>query len=157
VINVRADDGPLLALFQQIFEIGYLRDRAPAGSSRAAVCWRIGQLRHLRSLVELLDVHPPLGRAGYVYAAWRELVMLEVRTSAVRRALAVEIRRRRRFAPGLDDIERMPRAELRQRRCGDALRRWAASGHYPGSAVDYERWRKASNRGAPTPNTIAAA
>ena len=44
VINLRADDGPLLRLFQQTFEIGHLRDIAPAGASRAALSWRISSL-----------------------------------------------------------------------------------------------------------------
>jgi hypothetical protein len=157
VINLRADDGPLLGLFQRTFEIGHLRDIAPAGSSRAAVSWRIGRIRDLRRLVAVFDMHPPRGRAGYVYSAWRELVMLELRTSVVRRALALEIQRRRRYAPGLDQIERTPRAELRRRRCEDALRRWALSAHYPGSSTDYERWRRTSGIGSPTRNTIAAA
>jgi hypothetical protein len=157
VINLRADDGPLLRLFQETFEIGHLRDIAPAGSSRAAVSWRLGRLRDLRRLVAIFDLHPPRGRARYIYSAWRELVMLEARTSIVRRALAVEIRRRRRYVPGLERIERTPRAELRRRRCGDALRRWALSSDYPGSATDYERWRRSSGIGAPTRNTIAAA
>jgi hypothetical protein len=157
VINLRADDAPLLELFHRTFEIGYLRDIAPAGASRQASSWRVGRLSDLRPLVAWLDAYPPRGRAGYVYAAWRELVMLEDRPSVVRRALAVEIRRRRRFIPGLDEIERVSPGERRLRRCEEALRRWALSNDYPGSSTDYERWRGSSGRGAPNRNTIAAA
>jgi hypothetical protein len=102
VINLRADDAPLLRLFQRVFEVGHMRDIAPAGRSQQALSWRVGRLTDLRRLVEWFDVYPPRGRTAYIYAAWRELVMLEARTSVVRRAFAVEIRRRRRFIPGLD-------------------------------------------------------
>lgn len=157
VINVRADDEPLLRLFQRTIQVGYLRRVAPSGSSRAAFSWRVGRLAELRRLVELFESHGPRGRAGYVYAAWRELVRLESRTGVIRRALAVEIRRRRRFATGKDRFEREARAEVRRRRCRDALEKWAGSADYPGSSNDYERWRRSSGRGAPTRNTIAAA
>jgi hypothetical protein len=157
VINLRADDAPLLRLFQRVFEVGHMRDIAPAGRSQQALSWRVGRLTDLRRLVEWFDVYRPRGRTAYIYAAWRELVMLEARTSVVRRAFAVEIRRRRRFIPGLDAIERVSRSERRRRRCEDALLRWALSSDYPGSSMDYERWRRSSGRGAPTRNTIAAA
>jgi hypothetical protein len=157
VINLRADDGPLLRLFHRFIGVGHLRDIAPAGSSRAALSWRVGRLSELRRLVELFEIHGPRGRAGYVYAAWRELVRLELRTGAIRRALAIEVRRRRRFAAGKDRFEREPRTEVRRRRCRDALEKWAGSADYPGSSSDYERWRRSLGRGAPTRNTIAAA
>jgi len=157
VINLRADDGPLLRLFQRVFEVGYLRDIAAAGGSQPALSWRVGRLTDLRRLVEWLEVCPPRGRAAYTYAAWRALVMLEARTSVVRRAFALEIRRRRRFIPGLDAIERIPRSERGRRRCEDALRQWALSNDYPGSSMDYERWRRSAGRRAPNRNTVAAA
>ena len=157
VINLRADDGPLLRLFHETLGVGHLREIAPSGSSRAAVSWRVGRLTELRRLVALLEASPPRGRAGYVYSAWRELVRLQPRPSVIRRALAIEVRRRRRFAPDVDEIESTPFAERRLRRCEDALRRWSLSNTYPGSVVDYERWRRTSGRGAPTRNTIAAA
>ena len=34
---------------------------------------------------------------------------------------------------------------------------WAESSDYPGSAMDYERWRRSLDRSAPSRNTIAAA
>jgi LAGLIDADG DNA endonuclease family protein len=154
-INLRADDGPLLRLFRETFGIGHLRAVQPAGGSRPAVSWRIGRLCDLRRLVALFDLYPPRGRAGYVYSAWRELVMLEVRTSVVRRALAVEIRRRRRHVPGLGRIARMSRAEVGRYRCAGALLRWALSGECSGSATGYMRWRRSSDPEAPTRNTIA--
>ena len=157
VINLRTDDGPLLRLFKDTFEIGHLRDVAAAGSSRAALSWRIGRLRDLRRLVAIFDTYPPRGRAGDVYSVWRELVMLEPRTSGARRALALKVRDRRRYVPGHEQIARTPKSELRQGRCRDALGRWARSRDYPGSVLDYERWRRSSDRGAPTRNTIAAA
>jgi hypothetical protein len=157
VINLRADDGPLLGLFHRTLGVGHLRDIAPAGSSRAALSWRVGRLSDLRRLVELFEAYRPRGRAGYVYAAWRELVRLELRTSTIRRALAIEVRRRRRFVTGRDRIERTSVAERRRWRCEEALRRWARSADYPGSALDYERWRRSSGRGAPSRNTITAA
>jgi hypothetical protein len=157
VINLRADDGPLLGLFHRTFGIGHLRDIAPAGSSRAAVSWRVGRLSDLRRLVELFEAHRPRGRAGYVYTVWRELVRLELRTSTIRRALAIEVRRRRRFVAGRDRIERVSVADRRRKRCEQALRRWARSDDYPGSVLDYERWRRSSGRGAPSRSTIAAA
>lgn len=157
VINLRADDGPLLALFHRSLGVGYLRDIPPAGTSRAASSWRVGRLTDLRRLVEVLETYRPRGRAGYVYAAWRELVRLEPRTSTIRRALAIEVRRRRRFVAGRDRIERTSVAERRRTRCEEALRRWARSDDYPGSVLDYERWRRSSGRGAPSRSTIAAA
>jgi hypothetical protein len=157
VINLRADDGPLLGLFHRTLGVGHLRDIAPAGSSRAALSWRVGRLSELRRLVEFFEAYRPRGRAGYVYAAWRELVRLELRTSTIRRALAIEVRRRRRFVAGRDRIERASVAERRRTRCEEALRRWARSDDYPGSVLDYERWRRSSGRGAPSRSTIAAA
>jgi hypothetical protein len=102
-------------------------------------------------------MYPPRGRARDIFAAWRQLVMLEPRTSGARRAVALEVRRQRRYVPGHEQIARTPKSELRQRRCRDALGRWARSSDYPGSAVDYERWRRSSGKGTPTRNTIAAA
>ena len=131
VINLRADDGPLLRLLQQTFEIGHLRDIAPAGTSRAALSWRVGRLRDLRRLVDIFDMYQPRGRARDIYAAWRQLVMLEPRTSGARRAVALEVRRQRRYVPGHEQIARTPKSELRQRRCRDALGRWARSSDYP--------------------------
>jgi hypothetical protein len=155
-INVRADDGPLLSLFRHTFEVGYLRDIAPAGRSRAAVSWRIRRLCHLRRLVSIFDRYPPRGRAGYVYSAWRELVMLETRSSTLRRALSIEIRRRRRYEQGHEQVARLPQHERSRQRCEEALREWSGSSDYPGSAGDYERWRRSSAIGAPNRNTIAA-
>ena len=157
VINLRADDAPLLQLFQRTFEVGHLTDIAPAGRSQRAFSWRVGRLTDLSRLVEWLDICQPRGRSAHIYAAWRELVMLDPRTSVVQRALAAEIRRRRRFIPGLDAVERVPQSERGRRRCEGALRRWALSSDYPGSTADCERWRRSSGRGAPNRNTIAAA
>ena len=155
-INLRADDGPLLTLFQRVFEVGYLSEVKAAGRSRAALSWRVGRLDDLRRLVTLLDEHPPRGRAAYVYAAWRELILLEPRPASARRPLAREVRDRRQFLPGLDGIEPTSCGQRSQERCLAALRRWAESAHYPGSAMDYERWRQ-TDRSAPTRNTVAAA
>jgi hypothetical protein len=91
------------------------------------------------------------------YSAWRELVMLKPRPPEARRALAVEVRRQRQYVAGLDVITPSSRAMRSRRRAADALARWAQSKDYPGSAGDYERWRRAASRGAPTGNTIAAA
>ena len=157
VLNLRADDEPLLRLLQRTLGMGVLRDLPPAGGSQAAVRWHVCRRRDLRRLVALFDMHGLRGRAAYVYSAWREVVMFEHRMPIVRRALAVEIRRRRRFATGRDDIERKSVAERRRRRCEDALRGWSRSDAYPGSGVDYERWRRTSGVDAPTRNTIAAA
>jgi LAGLIDADG DNA endonuclease family protein len=155
-INLRADDAPLLRLFQSVFELGYLREVKAAGRSQAALSWRVGRLDDLRRLVSLFDEHPPRGRAADVYAAWRELILLKPRPAGARRALAREVRRQRQFVPGLDDIEPTSSGQRSQERCVAALRRWADSAHYPGSAVDYERWRQ-TDRSAPTRNTVAAA
>jgi hypothetical protein len=156
VINVRADDAPLLRLFQRTFNVGYLRDVAPAGTSQLAFPWRVGRLADLRRLVGWLDVCPPRGRGADIYEAWRELVMLEPRTSIGRRALAEEVRRRRQFIPGLDAIGRVSQGDRSRRRCEDALQRWALSRYYPGGSMQYERWRSSSGRDAPNRNTIAA-
>jgi hypothetical protein len=83
--------------------------------------------------------------------------MLEPRRGATRGILATEVRRRRQYVPGLDAITPSSCAERRRRRCADALARWAQSEDYPGSAGDYERWRRTAGGGAPTRNTIAAA
>jgi hypothetical protein len=157
VINVRADDGPLLALFQETLRIGRLKRVAPYRSSRAALSWRIGRREELKRLVSWFDRYPPRGRAGYVYAGWRELVMTTVRTSVVKQAFAVDIRRRRDYRAQLTAIEQTPRRERQQRRAEHALKAWADSTDYPGTAGDYERWRRSSGVDAPTRNTIAAA
>jgi hypothetical protein len=156
-INLRADDAPLLALFQRVLQLGHLRDIEPAGRSQAAASWRIGQLEDLRRLVALFDAHPPRGRAVDVYASWRELVLLEPRPPARRRQLAAEVRNRRSFITGLDVIEPTSCAERSRRRCADALRRWAQSSVYPGSSTAYERWRRDTGRTEPSRNTVAAA
>lgn len=157
VINLRADDGPLLALFQEAFGLGYLRDIPASGTSRAAVTWRLGRLMDLQALVTLLEASPPRGRAGYVYRAWRELVRTPLRTSLVKRAFAIEIRRRRDFVADVAGVERVPLIDRRRARCAAALREWSLSTNYPGGSTAYERWRRRSRRGAPTRNTIAAA
>ena len=157
VINLRADDGPLLALFQEAFGLGYLRDIPARGTSRAAVTWRLGRLMDLQTLVALLEASPPRGRAGYVYRAWRELVRTPLRTSVIKRAFAIEIRRRRDFVADAAGVERAPLIDRRRARCAAALRKWARSSEYPGGATAYERWRRRSARSAPTRNTIAAA
>jgi hypothetical protein len=156
-INVRSDDGPLLRLFREAFGVGRLKQVAPYRSSREAISWRIGRREELKRLVSWLDRYPPRGRAGYVYAGWRELVMTDVRTSVVRRAFAVDIRRRRDYRADQAAIEQASQAERRRRRAGDAVSAWAESRHYPGSAVDYDRWRRSSGGNAPTRNTIVAA
>ncbi len=156
-INLRADDGPLLALFQESLGLGYLRDIPARGTSRAAVAWRLGRLIDLQALVTLLEARPPRGRAGYVYRAWRELVRTPMRTSAIKRAFAIEIRRRRDFVANSAVVERAPLIDRRRARCAAALRQWAHSSDYPGGATAYERWRRRSARSAPTRNTIAAA
>jgi hypothetical protein len=156
-INLRADDGPLLALFHDAFGLGYLRDIPARGASRAALGWRIGRLRELQRLVALLEACPPRGRAGYVYRAWRELVRVPLRTPAIRRAFAVEIRRRRRYVAEAAGIERVALIDRRRERCAQALREWALSSDYPGGSPAYERWRRRSARSAPTRNTIVAA
>jgi hypothetical protein len=156
-INLRADDAALLALFRDAFGLGYLRDVPARGTSRQAVSWRVGRLTALRELVHVLDAYPPRGRAGNVYRPWRELILTQVRTPTVKRAFAVYIGCRRRFVPGLDRFE-TPAAHLRRvDRCAEALRAWAASGDYPGSSGNYERWRKRVSKSWPTRNTIAAA
>jgi hypothetical protein len=78
-----------------------------------------------------------------------------LRTSAVKRAFAVEIRRRRDFVAKAAVVERFPLIDRRRARCAAALREWARSSDYPGGATAYERWRAAKS--APTRNTIAAA
>jgi hypothetical protein len=156
-INLRADDGPLLRRFRDTFGIGRLKEVAPYRSSRAAVSWRIGRRHELKHLVSWLDRYPPRGRAGYVYAGWRELVMTDIRTSLVRRAFAVDIRRRRDYRADRAAIEQVPRRQRRRERVEEALRMWAESAEYPGSAGDYERWRRSSGGNAPTRNTVAAA
>ena len=157
IINLRADDGPLLRLFRDVFEVGHLAEVAASGTSRAAVSWRVGRLRDLRRLVAILDMHRTRGRAADVYAAWRELVILEPRPAAARRALAAEVRGRRQYVPGLDAITRSSWDVRSRCRCADALTRWAESQDYPGSSGDYETWRRAAGREAPIRNTIAAA
>jgi hypothetical protein len=156
-INLRADDAPLLALFQSLLQLGDLRDVKAAGSSQAAASWRIGRRSDLRRLVALFDAHPPRGRAADVYAAWRELVLLEPRSATRRGQLAMEVRHRRRFIAGLDAIEHTSCADRSRARCADALRSWSDSSDYPGSATAYERGRRRTARTAPSRNTVAAA
>jgi hypothetical protein len=157
VIKLRADDEPLLALFQEAFGLGYLRDIPARGTSRAGVTWKLGRLIDLQALVTLFEASPPRGRAGYVYRAWRELVRTPLRTSLIKRAFAVEIRRRRDFVSAAAVVERIPLIDRRRARCAAALRERARSSEYPGGATAYERWRRRSAGSAPTRNTIAAA
>ena len=156
-VNLRADDGPLLCLFHERFGIGHLADIRPAGRSRAAVSWRVGRLLELRRLVKLFDRYPPRGRAGRVYAAWRELVQLEPRTGAIRRVLADDVRRSRVFRPELAKISKPTRLERRQSRCLEALRIWAAILEGPGTSTEYDEWRRTTAPTAPDRNTVAAA
>jgi hypothetical protein len=156
-INLRADDGPLLELFHDRFEIGHLADIRPAGRSRAALSWRVGRLSDMRRLVELFDGYPPRGRAARVYAAWRDLVRLEPRTGGMRRSLAVDVRRSRAYQPELAKISKPNRLERRQARCLDALHGWAATLQGPGTSEEYEQWRRRIGPTAPTRNTVAAA
>jgi hypothetical protein len=156
-INLRADDGPLLQLFQARLDIGHLADVRAAGRSRAAVSWRVGRLAELRRLVELFDRYPPRGRAARVYAAWRDLVRLEPRTGSTRHVLADEVRRSRAFRPELAKISKPTRLEVRQSRCLEALRSWEATLDDPGSSSDYDNWRRTIVPTAPTRNTVAAA
>lgn len=156
-VNLRADDGPLLSLFQERLGVGHLTDIRPAGRSRAAVSWRVRRLSELRRLVKLFDRYPPRGRAGRVYATWRELVQLEPRTGSIRRVLADDVRRSRAFRPELAKISKPTRLERRQSRCLEALRSWAATLEGPGSSNDYAFWRRTSAPTAPTRDTVAAA
>jgi hypothetical protein len=156
-INLRADDEPLLALFHRVVGVGHLRAIPATGSSRPAASWRVGRRVELRRLAALFDDHPPRGRAADVYSAWRELVLREGLGASSRRALAEELRRRRRFVPGLDEIEPTSCASRSRSRSLEALRQWAASEHYPGGATAYEHWRRVSDRSAPSRNTVAAA
>ena len=157
VINVRADDGPLLRCFRDAVGVGNLRKIPAAGSSQAGVSWRIGRLADLRVLVSVLDEFPPRGRAGGVYDAWRELVLLEPRTTGARRTLAAEVRQRRVYRPELGGLVVSSAQERSQRRCLDALKAWDATRDSPGTAGEYARWRRRFAPEAPTRNTMAAA
>jgi hypothetical protein len=86
-VNMRGDDSALLGLFHGRFRLGRLVAVPPRGPSRAALSWRVSRLVELRSLVGLLNKHPPRGRVARIYDAWRALVLLEERTAA-RRELA---------------------------------------------------------------------
>jgi hypothetical protein len=110
----------------------------------------------VRGLVALLDRNPPRGRAFRVYEAWRQLVMLEDRTKLRRRLLALEVRRRRQFKPGLGVIVRADPLEARRQRHIRWLRAWSAVTEGPYTCTAYEAWRQSSVRGAPTRNTVVA-
>ncbi len=155
VINVRADDGPLLRCFRDLLDVGSLKDVPATPRSQAAVSWRVGRLADLRVLVDALDSVPPRGRAGHVYVAWRELVLLERRTGAARAALAADIRRRRTYRPELSRFPATTGRDRSRQRCLDALKWWAESRETPGSAVDYAVWRREVEPRPPTRNTIA--
>jgi Homing endonuclease associated repeat len=157
VINLRADDGPLLELFQDRFALGHLADVKPAGRSLAALSWRVGRLSGMRRLVELFDRYPPRGRAAGVYTAWRELVRLEPRTGGARRALAAEVCRSRSFRPELGEFTRPVRRERSQARCLEALHSWASTLEGSGTSGEYDEWRRTVAPGAPNRNTVAAA
>jgi hypothetical protein len=157
VINLRTDDGPLLELFQTRFALGHLADVKPAGRSLAALSWRVGRLADMRRLVELFDRYPPRGRAAGVYAAWRELVRLEPRTGAARRALAAEVRRRRSFRAELGEVTTPVRRERSQARCLEALHSWASTLEGSGTCGEYNEWRRTVAPAAPSRNTVAAA
>jgi hypothetical protein len=157
VVNVRADDGPLLGRFRDAFDLGLIRPLPATGNSQPAVRWYVGRLAELRRLVEILDASPPRGRVANVYAAWRELVLLDPRTRDARVALAEEVKRRRAYQPALAGFVTTSARERRQLRCLEALKTWAATRQEPGSAGDYATWRRDAAPEAPTRNTVAAA
>jgi hypothetical protein len=157
VVNVRSDDGPLLRCFRDAVHAGYLRDVAPAGRSQAATSWRVGRLSELRRLVGVLDECPPRGRVAGVYAAWRELVLLDPRPGDARRRLAAEVRRRRAYRPGLELSAPEDAGERARRRCLEALDSWSEAAPGGASSGAYEAWRRSCAPDAPTRNTVAAA
>ena len=76
VINLRADDGPLLQLFHRTFGIGHLRNSLRQGLRRPRCRGSRPAERPPATRRVLRGL--PRGRAGYVYAVWRELVRLEL-------------------------------------------------------------------------------
>jgi hypothetical protein len=156
IVNLRRDDGALLHVFRDRLGIGRLAEVPPRGRSRAALSWRVGTLVETRALVALLDRNPPRGRVLRVYEAWRRLVLLEVRRRPSRRQLAIEVRRRREFKPGLGTIVRTDPLEARRQRHLRWLRDWSAVSEGPRTGTAYEAWRRRSAREAPTRNTVAA-
>jgi hypothetical protein len=157
-INLRRDDGGLLRLFHDRLTLGRLADVPPYRTSKAAVSWRVGRLAELRALTELLDRYPPRGRVLRIYEAWRELVLLrDRRRRSTRQELALEVRTRRAYKPGLETIIRPDRIESRRARHVTVLRAWASETDGARTSTAYESWRRAAHPDAPTRDTVAAA
>lgn len=157
VINLRRDDGAILRLMRDRLELGHIADIAPRGTSRAALSWRIGKLHQLRTLVALLDQQPPRGRVFRTYRAWRRLVLTDPSLKIVRRELAVEVRRRRAYKPGLGTIVPLDRRADRRARYLAVLRAWRTVHEAPFTTTMYEQWRRDSTPAAPKRDTIARA
>jgi LAGLIDADG DNA endonuclease family protein len=157
VINLRNDDRELLRLFCSRLGLGQLADVPPYRTSRAARSWRISRLDELRAFTRHLDRYPPRGRVLRIYEAWRELVLLRERRSGARRLLAVRVKQRRAYKPGLERIERIDAPAARRSRHVQILKAWAAAIDGPCTATSYEAWRRDSRPEAPTCDTVASA
>jgi hypothetical protein len=164
VINLHADDEPVLALFQERFEIGLLQPRRPHRTSGPSVSWRVSTLQEVPRLVEVLERHPPIGKAYRVYAAWRDLVSFVLdhrgRTSPAirdrRRSLAKAVGEARQYRPP-PPLPEVNTKEERRLRLLRVLQEWAGLAQPPYTCTAYEAERHSAHPDWPQRVTIVRA
>jgi hypothetical protein len=154
-IKLRADDSGVLAVLASRFRVGRLARVPPRHNARPQTIWLVTRLAELRSLVAVFDRHPPHGRAGYIYAPWRQLVLSTDRKAAVRRSLAAQIRATRQCLGSQRAAKRPPPRKRRREVYLSALRRWAGTTHGRFTAPAYASWRREVDPAAPDRNTLA--
>ncbi len=155
VIKLRADDTPVLALLSNRFAVGRLVSAPESERGGPQTAWLVTRLTELRSLVEVFDRHPPLGRAGCIYRHWRQVVIAPERSKAALRPAVEAIRSERRYRTP----RRLPvparRRDSTQSAYVDILAAWARGVGPPYTATSYEHWRSGYDGRAPTRDTLA--
>jgi hypothetical protein len=155
VLKLRADDTAVLAMLANRFAVGRLV-AVPAsrhGSSQTA--WLVTRLDELRLLVTVFDRHPPLGRAGRVYAHWRQLVIAADRSAKRLRPVVDRLQGARRYRAGTAFPASPPRRDTKRTRYVAVLQTWARHANPPYTATSFETWRHRVEPGVPNRNTLA--
>jgi hypothetical protein len=161
-INLRADERAVLDHFASAYGIGQVHVRAGSAGACPTARWCVGSLDDLNCLARVLDRHPPQGRQGRVYTAWRALLDLATeqrggpRTEAsrlLRREFGWRVRLERVYTVPAALPQRDRAAEQRERGV-EALQSWASQSSGPFTATAYEASRRAGESW-PSRNTIA--
>jgi LAGLIDADG endonuclease len=159
VINLHADDEPLLALLQYRFEVGVLETRLPQGTSGPGSSWRVSTLSDVSRLLEIFERCPPYGRSARTFEAWRDLVRFVCARrgeahAAKRRALAMAIREARAYRPP-DPLPTRDQARERRERYVRVLHTWQAVSQPPFTTTSYDRARRELHPEWPSRNTLS--